>query len=210
MENVTYNCPNCGAPVTLGENVLVAVCDYCRSPIQRVEPGSQAAAQLGMAALRTGNFEEADLHFTQALHLQPQENTVWLYRAVAAALIPYRSSSEAISYLQASGYDHAAAVSCLGELTSQSMVLLEKCLERGSEITGAPALADLLVDGAFASTNPDHRPRLARAYKEFAERAWIHGQPDRAVDLMVNALKIDPAQHPTNLWLLDLARKKLA
>lgn len=211
MEIVTYNCPNCGAPVTLGENVLVAACDYCRSPIQRVEPGGQTAFKQGVAALRTGSFEEADLHFAEALRAAPQNKPAWLYRAVAAALIPYRSSSEALSYLQASGFDQAAAAARLGELTSNSLSLLEKCLERSPALSeAAPALAALLLDGALASANADHRPRLARAYTEFAERAWQNGDPDRAVDLMARALQIDPQQYPSNLWLLDLARKKLA
>jgi hypothetical protein len=55
-----------------------------------------------------------------------------------------------------------------------------------------------------------YNPRLARAYTDFAERAWRKGHPDRAVDLMVHALQIDPQQRPSNLWLLDLARKKQA
>ncbi len=207
MQLTTLACPNCGAPVNLDERTISVMCDYCGARVERA-PDEAAGLDLGLGALKSGEYERAALCFAEHLKRNPQDRAAWLYRAVTTALKPYGSAREGLGYLQESRLTADEAVEHLAPLTSAGSTLFDDCLAHYAQLLPEAApLAALLLEAALHSANPAHRERIAQACTEVADQQWQDGHVDQAVAYMRRALAIDPTKRSQNLWLLDLAQK---
>lgn len=210
MELTTIACPACGAPIHFAENALVVLCAYCHSQVARTPEGITEGSEHALQALKAAQYEQADLYFVEVLKQDPGQRLGWLYRAVAAGLNPYGSLADALGFLHASHFSTEEAAKALASLTSASSLLFDQCLERYPALAAqAPQLADVVLEGALRSTNAGHQKRIAQTYTHLAETKWQAGQVEKAVFYMQQALKLDEAQRPHNLWLLELAQKPL-
>ncbi len=209
MKLTTLTCPSCGAPVDLDERTISVLCDHCGARVERV-PDEAVGMDLGLGALKSGQYEQAVLCFVESLKRNPQDRTAWLCRAIAEVLKPYGSPREGLGYLQESGFTADQAAAVMAPLTSSSSVLFDDCLKHYAQLPAEAApLAVVLLEGALHSGNPAHQARIAQACLEAADQKWQDGQVDEAVAYMKRALAIDPDKRPQNLWLLDLARQSV-
>jgi tetratricopeptide (TPR) repeat protein len=208
LQLVTLNCPACGAPVKLEENVLSILCAYCHSQVERAPDDFSAVSERAFQALLNAQYEQAELLFVETLKQNPGAKQSWLGRAVANCLKPYAAPTEALNYFHESGFSHNDAVDIMAKWSTSSSILFDDCLKRRPELAAqAPILHEILIEGALQSTNPAHQHKIAQTCTALAEQKWAEGQVDQAVAYMKRALKIDPDQRPENLWMLDLARK---
>jgi Tfp pilus assembly protein PilF len=208
LQLVTLNCPACGAPVRLEENVLTVLCTYCRSQVGRAPDDFTAVSERAFQALWNGQYEQAELLFVETLKRNPDARQAWFGRALASSLKPYASATDALNYFHESGLSHDEAVELVARWSSSSSTLFDDYLKHYQGLAvQAPALAEILIEGALQSSNLAHQGKIAQTCTALAEQKWGEGQVDQAVAYMKRALKIDPAQRPENLWLFDLAQK---
>lgn len=90
MELKITKCPNCGAPLKISENKINVRCLYCGSEImindenQVLEEANQVSKvninnllDLGEAANKVGNYEEASNYLDRILEVDPQNYFAW-------------------------------------------------------------------------------------------------------------------------------------
>ena len=211
MQIQSLTCPTCGAPVKMAKNVIAVICSYCGAQVERSnqdEANTQNRLEMGKSALIAGNYEQADLVFSNIILLAPENNEAWLGKAIAISFKEYETIGQFHASMKHVSEDYDLKLKYVKELTSSDNQFYRDCLLVCLKWIGEE-YGQLLIDGLLSTVIEKYRADIAKACVLFAEKQWEVGNVEQAIVYRIHAVELDNTQESHNLLLMDYVKARM-